>query len=175
MSLDGIAEDRILLRPGKASGNGIYGGIRDIIFVPPEKFSPDRAYQIAAEIGRLNAEIAAEGRHCLLIGPGRWGTSDRNLGVPVKWDAISSAAVIAELSSDKIHSEPSCGSHFFHNVTSLGLGYMTADSCDEKQFRREILENHEPFAKGIYAMHYRFAKPLDIRISAQGAIAALPD
>ena len=173
VSMDGIDEDRILLRPEKASGNGIYGGITDIILVPPERFSPDKAFEIADEVSRLNAKISTEGRKCLLIGPGRWGTSDRNLGIPVKWDAISSAAVIVELYSDKIYSEPSCGSHFFHNVTSLGLGYMTADSCDSVQFRWEILENHEPFAKGIYACHYRFSSPLDIRISAQGAVVAM--
>lgn len=173
VSLEGICEEKIFLRPGKASGNGIYYGIRDIIFVPEEKFSPDKAYEIADEVSRINSKIVAGGRKCLLIGPGRWGTSDRNLGVPVKWDAISSAAVIAELSSDKIHSEPSCGSHFFHNVTSLGLGYMTADSCGE-QFRRDLLEAAAPAEQGLYARHYRFDNPLDIRISANGAVAALP-
>ena len=154
-------------------GNGIYENIRDIIFVPPEKFSPGSSLDIAAEINAFNSTLASEKRKYLLIGPGRWGTSDLTLGIPVKWDALSSAAVITEISSEEIHAAPSCGSHFFHNVTSLGLGYLTVDTARSGMFFRERLERCFVYASKPHVLHYRFEQPLNILIDGAGGGAAV--
>lgn len=173
IQIENLPEDRILLKTSEALGNGIYENIRDIIFVPPEKFSPGSSLDIAAEINAFNSMLASEKRKYLLIGPGRWGTSDLTLGIPVKWDALSSAAVITEISSDEIHAEPSCGSHFFHNVTSLGLGYLTVDTTRSGMFFRERLERCFVRASGPHVLHYRFEQPLNILIDGAGGGAAV--
>ena len=173
VQIENLPEDKILLKTPKALGNGIYGNIRDIVFVPSEKFSPESSLETAAEINSFNSMLAAEKRKYLLIGPGRWGTSDFTLGIPVKWDALSSAAVITEISSEKLQAAPSCGSHFFHNVTSLGLGYLTVDPSAGGIFLREHLGSEALHASSPHVLHYRFEQPLDIRIDGAGGGAAV--
>lgn len=107
-----------------ALGNGIYPEFRDLVFVKPESFDPSRTPDIAREIGRINRELEKEGRKYLLIGPGRWGSADRWLGIPVAWQDISGVGAIVETRADSLNAEPSQGSHFFHNITTLGIPYV---------------------------------------------------
>ena len=105
-------------------GNGVYENIRDIILVDPASFHIGRSPQIAGEIGEMNARLYKEGRRCILIGFGRLGTADRWLGIPVTWAQMSQAQVIVEAGTAELRPEPSLGSHFFHNLTSLNIGYF---------------------------------------------------
>jgi hypothetical protein len=108
-----------------ALGNGVDNRIEDIVFVKPGAFDPAATVEIAAEIGELNRGLAASGRKFVLVGPGRWGSSDPWLGIPVTWNDISGVGVMVEASFENFRADPSQGSHFFHNITSLGIGYLT--------------------------------------------------
>lgn len=105
-------------------GNGVYQDIHDIIFVDPTTFQLQDSIQIAQEIGELNKRLLQEGRRCILIGFGRIGTSDRWLGIPVTWDQMSQAMIIVEVDREDLRPEPSLGSHFFHNLTAINMGYF---------------------------------------------------
>jgi CheY-like chemotaxis protein len=111
----------------QALGHGRITGLFDIIFVKPQSFDPAATRDIAREIGVLNRTLRADGRNFLLIGPGRWGTSDHWLGIPVQWSDISNVQAIVEVRNDLLRADPSQGSHFFQNITSLGIPYMTVD------------------------------------------------
>jgi hypothetical protein len=108
-----------------ALGNRVQRGIRDLLLVKPEVFDPGQTPEIARQIGQMNAALTKEGRKYVLIGPGRWGSADRWLGIPVGWADISGVAAIIETVHPKLNAEPSQGSHFFHNLISLGINYLT--------------------------------------------------
>jgi CheY-like chemotaxis protein len=106
----------------RALGNGVLEDISDIVYVPPVLFDSSKTVEIAREIGEINKELE---RPYILIGPGRWGTRDRLLGIPVEWDQISFARAIIEAALEDFRIDPSHGTHFFHNITSLGIMYLT--------------------------------------------------
>jgi hypothetical protein len=108
-----------------ALGNTERTDIQDIVYVKPETFDPARTVEIAGQIGRFNALLTEEGRKYLLIGPGRWGSADRWLGIPVSWAEISGVGAVVETTSARLNADPSQGSHFFHNITTLGINYIT--------------------------------------------------
>jgi CheY-like chemotaxis protein len=120
-----------------ALGNGASSDLNDILFVKPEDFDPALTPLIAREVGRLNAELVKAGRPYILIGPGRWGSTDPWLGIPVKWADISGTSVIVETTHPSFSAEPSQGTHFFHNMASLGMSYLTIreDSDDFLDWR----------------------------------------
>jgi hypothetical protein len=106
-----------------ALGNGEKNDISDILYVKPDA-EPSRTVEIAREIGKMNSELVKEGRKYLLIGPGRWGSADPWLGIPVNWSEISGVGAVVEARSPKFNAEPSQGSHFFHNIITLGIHYV---------------------------------------------------
>ncbi|KKM10439.1 phosphoenolpyruvate synthase [Clostridiales bacterium PH28_bin88] len=116
--------EEILCTSRHTIGNGIYQDIHDIIFVDPNRFELKNTLQIAAEIGELNKVLFEENRKCILIGFGRLGTSDRWLGIPLVWSQMSQARVVVEADRVDLQAEPSLGSHFYHNLTSLNMGYL---------------------------------------------------
>jgi len=122
--IEDIDQKFILCRTSDALGNGLISDISDIVYVKPEKFDASRTIEIAGEIGKLNSELAKLGRKYILIGPGRWGTADSWLGIPVTWDQISNVRVIVETDLDGYAIEPSQGTHFFHNLTSFQIAYF---------------------------------------------------
>ena len=117
-----------------ALGNGTFLDISDIVFVKPESFDPACTLEIARQVAMINRELVRQKRKYILAGPGRWGTTDRWLGIPVTWNDISGAGVIIETSSEKLNAESSRGTHFFHNITSLGIGYLTVSQYDNNSF-----------------------------------------
>lgn len=123
-----IDTDNLLLVTKKSMGNGVIDDITDLIYVEPDKFDNMLTNEMAAEISRMNEKMLAENRKYVLIGPGRWGTKDRFLGIPVVWPQISNAKVIVEVSLPDFHLDASLGSHFFHNVTSMNVGYFLINS-----------------------------------------------
>jgi hypothetical protein len=113
-----------LCRSTNALGSGQIEGIRDIVFVRRDTFDRSQTPQIVTEIHEINQQLAREGRHCLLIGPGRWGSADRWLGIPVQWANISMARTIVETALSEVPITPSEGTHFFQNLISFGIGYL---------------------------------------------------
>lgn len=156
-------------------GNGCITDVSDLIYVKPETFTNLKTHDIAAEIGDLNQKLKLENRFCMIIGPGRWGSSDPFLGIPVKWVHISHSKVIIEAAYGSFSTDPSYGTHFFHNLTSLGIGYFTVNPEREQGMIDWNWLNKQPVLADLkYVRHIRLAKPLDIRIdgsTGKGVIA----
>ena len=160
-----VSESDSLIYSESALGNGNITDIYDVIYVKSNKFSPKNNIEIAGEIGRFNDKLQKENRPYLLIGPGRWGSQDSWLGIPVKWGQISGAKIIVEMGLEKYTIEPSQGTHFFQNLTSLQVAYLTVNEALQKgkvdmkwldlQITKEETEN---------VRHIRFSKPLEINI-----------
>ena len=124
-----IPDSDCLLRSHNSLGHGISEEVRDVIYVKyDDDFSAMNNYYVADDIERMNRHFLTEGRNYVLIGPGRWGSSDHYLGVPVKWPHISAAKVIVEVALKNYRVDPSQGTHFFQNLTSFGVGYFTIDT-----------------------------------------------
>lgn len=122
------ADGELLLRSEKVLGNGLLTDVDHVLYVRPERFSASDNPATARDVSQLNARFAATGAGgYLLIGPGRWGSSDPWLGIPVKWTDVSAARVIVECGREDYHVDPSQGTHFFQNLTSLGVGYVTVN------------------------------------------------
>ncbi|MFZ1983670.1 MAG: PEP/pyruvate-binding domain-containing protein, partial [Desulfatitalea sp.] len=132
MHIEITAEDerRAVCFSRRALGNGLREDIRDIVFVKPETFDPARTPAMAADIARLNGDLERLGRPYVLIGPGRWGSADPWLGIPVAWKDIRGVAAIVETTAHNLNADPSQGSHFFHNLTAQGIGYLTVTGPD---------------------------------------------
>lgn len=140
-------------------GNGRVTGIQDVIYIDRENFSKLKTLEMVNEIEFLNNQMVNENRPYVLIGPGRWGTRDQFLGIPVIWTQISNAKVIVEVSLDNYPLDSSLGSHFFHNVTSMNIGYFSIQHTSNTDFIKwEILEQQKVISKTNYFNHVRFEK-----------------
>lgn len=120
--------DKVLVSSDKALGSGYISGMKYIVYISPASFDSAKTREMKAEVARFNAEMKQKGASYMLIGPGRWGSSDPWLGVPVTWDEISEARMIVECGIPGYQIEPSQGTHFFQNITSLGVGYLTVNT-----------------------------------------------
>ncbi len=158
-----------LLYSSNSLGVGWIGDIQDIVYLRPQAFDTLKTVQMAAEVSRLNAEMAAQGRGYLLIGFGRWGSSIPSLGVPVKWSDISEAKAIVECCLEDFRVDPSQGTHFFQNLTSFNVGYINVDPfkfrSDKVDFER--LDSHPAVYESELVRHIRFERPLDVCIDGR--------
>lgn len=118
----------LFLESGKALGNGFVNDVSHIVYIAPDKFNSLSTREIATELAEINNTFKSRNEGYILIGPGRWGSSDPNLGIPVIWSDISEAKMIVEYSMPGFQVEPSQGTHFFQNITSLGVGYLSIDT-----------------------------------------------
>ncbi len=151
-----------------ALGIGRMNDIADIVYVRSAAFDSLRTEKIADELLALNARMRDEGRSYILVGPGRWGSSIPSLGVPVKWTHISEAKVIVECGIERFDVEPSQGTHFFQNVTSLGIGYLTINPFrGEGIFREELLDARPAVWEGDFLRQVRFDRPLWVAIDGR--------
>ena len=116
-----------LVKSSDALGNGWFNDADRLVVIFPEAFDKMKTKEMAAEISEINSRLQEEGRHYFLIGPGRWGSSIPSLGVPVAWTDISGAKMVVEYGIDGFRIDPSQGTHFFQNITSLGVGYLSVD------------------------------------------------
>ncbi len=163
-----VSIDDALIYAESALGIGNMSDIYDIIYVRPDKFSSLATEAIAEELLKLNAEMRDGQRGYVLVGAGRWGSADPFLGVPVKWTHISEAKVIVECNLPNFNVEPSQGTHFFQNVTSLGVGYMTIDpSKGDGLFRVERLDAMEADYEGEYLRRVHFDRPLYVYVDGK--------
>lgn len=127
-----VPDDRLLLKSNTALGHGNIENVKTIVYVRPENFSSNKTPEIAAEIAEINKDMVERNEGYILIGPGRWGSSDNALGIPVKWPHIAGARLIVEAALKNYRIEPSQGTHFFQNLTSFGVGYFTIDTSSSQ-------------------------------------------
>ena len=160
-----IPDADCLLRSHNSLGHGIVEDVTDVVYVKyDDKFSAMNNYYVADDIERINRQFLADGKNYVLIGPGRWGSSDHYLGVPVKWPHISAAKVIVEVALKNYNIDPSQGTHFFQNLTSFGVGYFTVDTNVENGgfVNKEILDAMPAVEETKYVRHVRFDHPVRI-------------
>ncbi len=163
-----IPPQSMLLYTDMGMGNGVFDQIRDVIYIPKAKFDKSKTEAMAAEIARLNEKMSRENRHYVLIAPGRWGTRDKWIGIPVRWPQISMAKVIVETSLEDFPLDASSGSHFFHNVTSMNVGYFTIQShLPEHILRYDLLDQKEAQFTGEFFRHVRFADSLKVKMDGK--------
>jgi len=166
-----IEKESIVLYSEKGMGNGYIDNITDVIYADPDSFDKTKTEGMAAEIEEMNNYMIKQNRKYVLIGPGRWGTRDRWIGIPVKWHMISNARVIVESSFDDFPLDASSGSHFFHNVTSMNVGYFTVQPELLVSYTKyNELAKQQIIKKGKYFNHVRFKKPLHIKMDGKKRI-----
>lgn len=156
-----------------ALGNGHSKEIGDVVFVNPETFDPACTVDIATEIGEINKQLARQNRKYLLIGPGRWGSADRWLGIPVSWHDISGVGAMIETSTENFKADPSQGSHFFHNITSLGISYLTTSKNGDDFIDWKWLQSLPTEKQTTYLHHVKLEKPLTIKIDGKNSKAVI--
>lgn len=171
---ESIFTEDLLLVTRKSMGNGVINDITDLIYVEPDKFNNMLTNEMANEIDRMNEKMLRENRSYVLLGPGRWGTKDRFLGIPVAWPQISNARIIVEVSLPNFHLDASLGSHFFHNVTSMNVGYFSInEGSDDGTIVWKKLKEQNIIEKGKFFRHIRFEKPLLIRMDGKKGMAVI--
>ncbi len=170
-----IDRDELFLYTEKGMGNGHIENIHDIIYVEPARFDKTQTIEMKEELARLNSQLIDEGRHYILIGPGRWGSRDRFLGVPVSWADISAARVIIECGLPDFSVEASQGTHFFHNLVAMDAGYLTVPYSGEDSFIDwEYLENLPKARETKYFRHIRRDdKPFTVKMYGKDGVALL--
>ena len=154
-------------------GNGILGDVCDVVYVKEGMFSPSNNQLIAYDIDEFNRKLSSAGVPYMLIGPGRWGSSDTWLGIPVKWPNIAGAHVIVEAGETSYHIDPSQGTHFFQNLTSCGSVYFTVDSESNGFCDFSYLEKGELVEETKYIRHVRFPAPLVTKVDGKKNIGVI--
>ena len=149
-------------------GHGITNDIYDIVYVNPEMFSASNNRLIMYDIEKINKILCSENRNYILVGPGRWGSSDEWLGIPVKWPQISNARLIVETSFSNYRIDPSQGTHFFQNLTSFGVSYFTINPhINDGSFDDGFLKEQPAVFETKYVRHVRFENPMVIKIDGR--------
>lgn len=172
--LDAIPEDQLLLKSVNSLGQGIMDDIQDVIYVKTEGYSASNNQLIAYDIEKLNKRFLDEGKHYILIGPGRWGSSDTWLGIPVKWPNISAARVIVEAGLTNYRVDPSQGTHFFQNLTSFGVGYFTINAyMNDGLYNQELLNSMPAVEETKYLRWVHFDKPLSVKMNGKKKIGVV--
>ena len=176
--LQQIPDEDCLLRSDNSLGHGIYEDVYDVVYVKAgEDFTAANNPIIARDIERINQRFLDSGSSYVLVGPGRWGSSDYWLGIPVKWPHISAARVIVESGLKNYHVDPSQGTHFFQNLTSFGVGYFTINTyTGDGLFQQDVLDRMPAVEETEYVRHVRFKRPLKIMMDGkkQTGVVLLP-
>lgn len=163
IDINEIKPGQFLVFSEKSMGNGRDNTIKDVIWVDPDNFDRSKTDAMAEEIGLLNEELKELERRYILIGPGRWGTRDRWLGIPVTFSQISSAKAIVEADLSDFRVESSLGSHFFHNVTSMNISYMSVPwNSDKPGLDWDWLKSKKPVKRGKYCVWTSFDEAFTI-------------
>jgi len=171
-----LDKSKMILYSQASLGNGEIDNLRDVIYIDPVKFDRQKTLEMVNEMEYMNKLMREQNKHYILVGPGRWGTSDRFLGISVSWHQISNAKVIVETSLSNFPLDSSQGSHFFHNITSMNIGYLSIqDSSVEDFIRWEILNNQEVIDETKYVKHIRFRKPVSVVMNGRKRSAAILD
>lgn len=160
-----IEWNKTILLSNNAMGNGLITHVEDVVYIKKGSFDKSRTPEMAEQINKINNNLYSEGRQCLLIGPGRWGTRDRWIGIPVAWPQISQAKVIVETSFEDFPLDASSGSHFFHNVIAMNVGYCSVDDkAHDSLIAWELLDSMPAEFETEFFRHVRFDAPLTIKM-----------
>lgn len=163
--LSEISDKDCLLRSDNAIGMGVCNDVCDVVYVKTAGYNQSDNVAIAEEIENINTALLSEKRPCIYIGPGRWGSSDPWLGIPVKWPHISAARMIVEAGLNNYQVDPSQGTHFFQNLTSLGVSYLTINAYRGDGIYNEDLLNSLPcVVETKHVRHVRFCSPLTLMV-----------
>jgi CheY-like chemotaxis protein len=154
----------------RALGNTVNNDMKDILYVKPDTFDPAKTMEIAAQIAQFNALLLKEGRKYLLIGPGRWGSADRWLGIPVSWADICGVGAMVETAHLKLKAEPSQGSHFFHNITSLGVNYLMVFQEGNESVDWQWLTSLSTASETSLVAHVRLDKALTLKVDGRRSL-----
>lgn len=160
-----IPDEKALIRSHNAIGHGITSDVFDVVYVKTDNYTASFNPAIADEIESINRYFLNDGKSYVLVGPGRWGSSDPWLGVPVKWPNISAAKVIVEAGLTNYRVDPSQGTHFFQNLTSFGVGYFTVnDYLGDGIYRQDMLNSMPAVHETAHVRHVRFSSPVIIKV-----------
>jgi len=163
-----VEEEKIFMYAEQGMGNGKIEDIRDIVYIDPETFNKMQTRQMAREISQINKEMEILGKNYILIGPGRWGSRDPYTGIPVLWAHISRAKVIVEMGLPDFPLDASLGSHFFHNVTSMNVGYFSVPHNSRSSIlKMETLKDQKIMHKTEFIKHVVFDQPLHILMNGR--------
>jgi hypothetical protein len=174
IDLSEIDSSDVLLYSVSSLGNGEIKTVSDIVYVDTRSFDKLKTREIATEVEKINHILINEKRDYMLIGPGRWGTRDPFLGIPVVWSQISNAKVIVEVSLANFPLDSSLGSHFFHNVTSMNIGYFSvSETTPGSYIRWEMLDKCKPVHETRYLKHVRFDNPVRIMMNGRKRTSAV--
>jgi len=167
VGLEELSSAAVLAASEKALGNGAIGTIQDVVYVKPDVFEAKYTRQIAAELDTMNKRLTEEGRQYLLIGFGRWGSSDPWLGIPVVWGQVSNAKVIIEATLPEMNVELSQGSHFFHNLTSFQIFYLPVHHTGNYQINWSWLNAQQEVNVTPHIRHVRTNKPITVKVDGR--------
>ncbi len=169
-----VGEEDTILSSTSVLGHGIVTDVQDIIYVKTGAFSSSNNQLIAYDIEKMNRKFSAEEKNYVLVGPGRWGSSDSWLGIPVKWPHISNARVIVECGLENYRVDPSQGTHFFQNLTSFGVGYFTINPFKgDGWFDEEYLNSLPAAEETEYLRHVRFDRPIVIKMDGKKSLGVV--
>jgi len=171
---EGLEKEDMIIYAEKSMGNGKIDDITDLVYVDPESFDHMKTKEIASQIEQFNQKLVKEDRKYILIGPGRWGTRDPFIGIPVNWSQISNAKVIVETSLEDFPLDASLGSHFFHNVTSMNVGYFSIQHNVATSFIQwDELSKQELIEESSFVKHIRFKEPVCIMMDGKKRISII--
>ena len=163
-----IESNNTIISSKSALGHGITNDLFDVVYVRPEAFNASKNQFIAYDLEKINKRLVAENRPYVLIGPGRWGSSDHWLGIPVKWPQISNARVIVESGLEQYRIDPSQGTHFFQNLTSLGVSYFTINPFQKDgTYDIDFLDHSAAEYESQYIRHVHFDQPLVVKVDGR--------
>ena len=169
-----IPEDEVILSSKNSLGHGIMDEIHDIIYVKTDGYSASNNPAIAREIEKINQKFLNEGKNYVLVGPGRWGSSDSWLGIPVKWPHISAARVIVEAGLTNYRIDPSQGTHFFQNLTSFGVGYFTINAyIGDGVYNQDYLNAQNAVEETKYLRHVCFDNPVIVKMDGKRKLGVI--
>jgi len=166
--IEEVHGDDVIIYSEKALGNGVYTNISNLVYVRPDDFKPADSVKIAQELEKINDQFVRDQHPYMLVGPGRWGSSDPWLGIPIKWANISAARIIVESGLEHFRVDPSQGTHFFHNLTTFGVGYLTVNPyLHDGIYDVDFLNAQPAKYESQFLRHITFEKPLKIEIDGK--------
>ena len=174
IDLETINYSDAILFTEKSMGNGLVDNVSNLVYIDPESFDNCKTVEIAKEVEYINDKLMKENQKYILIGPGRWGTRDPFIGIPVVWPQICNAKIIVETSIEDFPLDASLGSHFFHNVTSMNVGYFTVQHRGSNDFIKwDVFKNQKTVEQLKYTRHIIFEKPLHIIMDGKKRISVI--
>jgi hypothetical protein len=165
IQIEDLKEKEAIIFSKSALGNGVFDKIVDFVYVKPQSFNSSKSKEIATSVESINTSLKNENRNYVLVGPGRWGSADPWLGIPIRWAQISEARIIVESGLENYRIDPSQGTHFFQNLTSFGVGYFTINPyINDGFYNLGYLNERAAIYEDEYIRHIRFKTPLLIMI-----------